>query len=343
MNKLIYIIWINNYGGLERITQEYEKIFKYLNPLIAPLRFKSDGLKYNNYYMFRNKHRLSFIYEYISFAKKRNESIFHIQYAGSFILFLTYIAGARKIIYHFHGTKFSANFFDRIIWKLIGGKVKVIANSEYTKKVIKNRLNLSKNINIIPNLISTSNFVYNKRDINNKKFIVTYAGRFTKGKNLALLLDAVKQIEFLKKGNEFEFKLYGEGPDKINIVNKLTQLKLNNIVKVFPFENEINKVYQESHLFVFLSLYESFGNVAAEAILTGLPLICYRIPSLEEFINDDKFFIDDLNPELLADKIIDFKENYSEVTKRMESIYEFTSNYLDNGRIVNQLNEIYGI
>lgn len=340
-NKIIYVQWLNDFGGLERITYQYENIFKNLNPKVASLRFKENGLKYNNYYRFKNKDRLFFIFEYFSFVKKRKDSIFHIQYTGSFILFLTYLAGSRKLVYHFHGTKFSANFFDKIIWKLLSEKVRVIANSNHTNKVICEKLKLKKNIFIIPNLINISNFAFKKRVYNSGKFIVTYAGRFTKGKNIELLLDAATRIKDCGKDDDFEFRLFGDGPNKENVINKASNLNLKDIVKILPFENEINSVYQESHLFVFLSLYESFGNVVAEAIFTGLPIICYRIPSLEEFINDDTLFLEKLDAKVLADKILEFKSNYSAITMKMETVYKYTTNYLDNKKIISQLEKIY--
>ena len=252
------------------------------------------------------------------------------------------MAGARKILYHFHGTKFSDSLFTRIVWKVLYSKIIIIANSIHTKNTIIKKLKIKEDINIIPNLINDTEFNYNKRYYDTgAKFIITYAGRFSKGKNLNLLLDVVDYLNKSGKCKNLEFRLYGEGPVKNQIREKIEELSLNNIIKLFPFSENINKIYHSSNIFLFLSLYESFGNVVAEALLTGLPVICYRLPALSEFINDDVFFIDKLDPEIISDKILNFMDNYSDINDRLEIVSREVARYLSNNRIINELQKLY--
>ena len=65
INKLIFVQWSNELGGLEKITQLYEEIFQQFNPIVAVLRFEKNGLKYKNRYEFRNSDKFLFLMEYL--------------------------------------------------------------------------------------------------------------------------------------------------------------------------------------------------------------------------------------------------------------------------------------
>ncbi|OGU60704.1 MAG: hypothetical protein A3K31_00140 [Ignavibacteria bacterium RIFOXYA12_FULL_35_25] len=340
IHNLIFIQWTNNFGGLEKISQLYEGKFHYYNPLVVILQYNKSGLNYKNFYAFYENSKPLFIYSYLLFVRKNRKSIFHIQYAGTTILLLTFLAGARKIIFHFHGTKFPNNYFNKLIWKQFKNKVIIIANSLHTKKIIKDRLKINTNISIIPNLIDLHEFKFIERVYNNgERFTVTFAGRFDKGKNIDLILATAKTL--IHYDDEIEFLLVGDGPEKGNIERQIKENQLESVVKILPFTKEILEIYYRSHLFIFTSLYESFGNVVAEAVLTGLPILCYKIPALTELINDDFFFIENQDPNFVAEKIIEFKKNYMLVNQRLKKVFSYLSEYLNNEIIVDKLDSIY--
>lgn len=338
-NSLIYLQWDSYYGGLEKLSQLYEQIFSSYDPLVVILRPTKKGFYYKNDYVFEEKTKLLFILKYFLFTRKRKNSIFHIQYVGSLILLLTYLAGARKIVFHFHGTQFSHGYFDKMVWKLLEEKVVVVANSNHTEQIIRQKLNIKSKINHIPNLIKIHDFNFLERKLSGDKFIVTFAGRFDKGKNLDLIIKVSNVLKNIDSNIEFVFA--GDGPEKVNIEKKIRDNQLESFVKLIPYTNDILKLYHQSHLFIFASLHESFGNVIAEAILSGLPVLCYQIPALEELINDDFFFFKEQNPELIAKKIIEIKGNYSNVNERLKNVYDYVKQNLNEEEIINKLNNIY--
>ena len=65
-NEIIYVQWTNGVGGLEKISQAYEIKFVHMHPLIAPLRYTDNGIKYNNLFKFKNMINYS-LYLNISF------------------------------------------------------------------------------------------------------------------------------------------------------------------------------------------------------------------------------------------------------------------------------------
>lgn len=338
-NNLIFVQWTNNFGGLEKVTADYEKIFSSYNPIVAPLKSKEDGIHYKNHFKFKSKSRLSLLWQYFNFVSQNRNAVFHLQYPGSRILLLTYLAGARKIIFHFHGTKFSSNRFDKFVWGMLKNKITIIANSNHTKEVISARLGISENVKIIPNYINSAYFSFSEKKSTSGKFIITYAGRFTKGKNLDAIIETARCL--FEKYRNIEIRLYGDGPEKASIEELINSYELKGKVLLPGFTNNLHSVYKNSHLFLFLSSYESFGNVVAEAVLSGTPVLCNSIPSLNELINDDLFFVNNLIPEDIADKILFMKNNYELINIRLKTVYSRLVKYLDNCAITDNLQSIY--
>lgn len=338
-NEIIYIQWDSYFGGLERISQLYEEKFARMNPLVVILSPTKIGFSYKNVHIFKERTKVSFLFKYFMFIKKYNKSIIHIQYAGTSILFIAYLAGAAKILFHFHGTQFPNKTVNKLIWRFMMNKTIIVANSLHTHNVIRKKLGIKKHIEIIPNLIETDKFKFIERTYTNSKFIITYAGRFDLGKNIALILDSARELNSMD--SQIEFLLVGDGPEKENIQRKIKANSLESSVRLMPYTEDILNIYYKSHLFVFASRYESFGNVVAEAILTGLPVLCYKIPALTELITDNFFFFEDENPKLLAEKILYIKNNYKMINDRLKDVHKYLNDYIDNEKIIDKLNSIY--
>lgn len=339
LNKLIFVQWTNGFGGLEKITQLYEEKFKHLNPLVAILRHEENGLEYKNRYRFKNSDKFFFIFEYIRFIWQNKTAIYHIQYAGSFIPLFTYLAGARKIVFHFHGTMFPHRFIHKLVWKYLQNKISIISNTLHTQRTIKEKLYVNQQIHNIPNFIDLTKFEYSKRSYKGEKFVVTYAGRFAQGKNTDIIIETAKIIKTLH--DNIEFVLVGDGTDRDKLQSLINEYSLSSSVKLLPFTDDIVSVYRKSHMFLFLSSFESFGNVVAEAILTGLPVLCFKIPALKELINEDSFFIENLDPNEIAGKIVEFKNTYADVNDKLVKVHKKLNGYLDNETNIEKLNSIY--
>ena len=338
--NVIYVQWDSYYGGIERITKSYEEIFSDHNPTVAVLRPTKPGIKYKNEYVFNQKSRIFFLFSYFNFIRRRKYSVIHIQYTNSIILLFAYLAGAKKIIYHFHGTKFSHSFIDRVIWKTLEKKIILVANSRHTQNIMRERLKLTAAIDVIPNFIKVKDFVYQERSFKaGDEFLITYAGRFDKGKNITLILEIAAKL--MNNTDQITFNLVGGGPDKENIEKLIREYHLESIVKLLPYTDDILKVYYKSKLFIFTSLHESFGNVIAEAILTGLPVLTNKLPAITEFIHDDLFFFEKQDAELISEKVKYIQNNYTEVTSRIVKVNEQLRNYLDNDKIIASLKSLY--
>lgn len=107
---------------------------------------------------------------------------------------------------------------------------------------------------------------------NHEKPILLYCGRLINKKGLMLLLDVVEKIS---KNLDFELQIYGEGPQKEALINRILELNLQTKVslKGFVSYEKMSIVYSKADVFVMPSLRESGGSVLIEAMAHKLPIV----------------------------------------------------------------------
>lgn len=142
---------------------------------------------------------------------------------------------------------------------------------------------------------------------NEKKKIIINVSRFVKAKNHRLLLDAFNIVH--PYFPEYELHLYGEGPSKKNILNRIKIFKLESHVKIFEPIHDIYSKLAESNLFVLSSNYEGFPNSLLEAYVLGVPCISTNCPigGPKEIMKDELEWLVKMNDaKLLSEKIVQY-------------------------------------
>lgn len=248
-----------------------------------------------------------------AFASGNRDRIFHLFNAGPMILFILRLARVKKIIYHIHGTIYWKTPLQKIkrkfFWKLaLSPKVRILSNSQFSKQRFLEQISPKATIDVIYNPIDASLFPLSppvekeKKAVKEKRDLkILYIGRLAKGKNLPLWLDAAEQI--LKDFPQTTFNLVGEGPLKDQLAAKVKEKGLDQQVHFLGFTDDVARAYREHDLLLFLSQYESFGNVVVESILTGTPVIASGIPSMKEIFKNFPQFMVELETENLLETI----------------------------------------
>jgi glycosyltransferase involved in cell wall biosynthesis len=111
------------------------------------------------------------------------------------------------------------------------------------------------------------------------------------------VLDSKDVIEISKREKKYVAKLF----------SLITKLKLEQRVKILPFQNNPYKFFAKSDIFVLPSLYEGFATVLVEAMISKCPVIaCNCSASPNEIIEDNKsgFLIAVNNANELAKNIL---------------------------------------
>jgi glycosyltransferase involved in cell wall biosynthesis len=107
-----------------------------------------------------------------------------------------------------------------------------------------------------------------------EKCKILFVGRFLYWKGMHLGLPAI--AEAAKQFPNIQLTMVGEGPEESEWKKQAQQLGLASKIQWIPWvsKQELVRLYQTHHLFLFPSLHDSGGMVVLEALAQGLPVIC---------------------------------------------------------------------
>jgi glycosyltransferase involved in cell wall biosynthesis len=187
----------------------------------------------------------------------------------------------------FYGGRFS--FLNKMLRPLIKciwlNADKVIANSEALKNLAAPVIS-RKAISVLPNLIDIDFFhpLEKRRHITLLKFI--FAGRLNKQKGIDYLLDSFSMLSRNERVLPFILEIIGDGPERGALVNRCIALGIEAEVIFLGWltRESLLEQYQNSDIFVSLSLDEGMPNAMMEAMACGLPVIASNIAAHRNLI-----------------------------------------------------------
>lgn len=98
-------------------------------------------------------------------------------------------------------------------------------------------------------------------------------GRFTPQKGFDMLVEIADKV--LKKHMDWQWFIYGDGPDFERVKAKAAECGLGENLKMPGFNANLKNEYGNFSIFALTSRYEGFGMVLAEAQSAGLPCISF--------------------------------------------------------------------
>jgi L-malate glycosyltransferase len=175
------------------------------------------------------------------------------------------------------------------IWKKANAVIAVTTSL----KQIALRTNPNQKIEVIPNGINTNVFSPSAEHIqNNGEFRLITVSRLIKRKGIQNVLKALAEIRKSLppgKGNVINFTIIGEGNYESELKTMTNKLGLNNVVRFLGYlpTNDIPSYFRQSDAFILPSLAEAFGNVVAEAMACGLPIIGADEGGIPDLVNEE--------------------------------------------------------
>ena len=175
----------------------------------------------------------------------------------------------------------------------------VLAVSEAVKAdLVKLGLN-KKKITVINNPISLPDL--SKKNINtsnniklwgnNAKYKILSIGSLKYEKDYLTLL---KSISLISDKSNIKLAILGDGNEKQIIINSIKKLNLEKNVILPGFVPNLEDWYTSANLFVISSIHEGFGNVVAESLSYGLPVISTKSGGPVEILKNGTY--GDLSP-----------------------------------------------
>lgn len=253
-------IYLTNYGYLDK---KYVDLCKLQGIEFLPLPPRKKIFKYKK--------------ALINYIKKLNIDIAHIHGNSSTMLLETF--GLRKyckVVAHNHNTTSSHSLANTLLKIPFNQTIDLaIACSNEAGEYVYKKSFLTLN-----NPVDFYKYKYNqvfRSEIRNKynvndKIVLLHVGVFNKQKNQQFLIELMSKLD----KDKYALFLVGEGETKNQIIE--TSKNMKNVIFV-DNTSEINKYYSGADVFLFPSLFESFGLVLLEAQMSGLKCIASNLIS----------------------------------------------------------------
>ena len=192
-------------------------------------------------------------------------------------------------------------------WSISSSEV-VITPSDHLKEFI-NRINPKTEVLKINNGIEITEFKRNKTPPH--EFNILINSRLVVQKNIHLVIEAMGSVKNL----DINLKIIGEGGEFARLEDLITNLKIQNRVKMIgKVENNLISEYlKTSNLFIQASDYEGLPHSILEAINYEVPILSTEVGGCKDLLdNGDRGFIisSPQNKQQIAEKIDYIYENY---------------------------------
>ena len=168
-------------------------------------------------------------------------------------------------------------------------RIKYIAISNHIKDMLMQGGVAENAIAIITSMIDGD--LYKKyKDIKNigtpSKKIILSAGAFDEKKGYYDALRAINRLKEIR--NDFQYYLYGDGPQKEKYLKYINKNELSEIVRLPGWYDEPTDYIPEGDIFLSPSHQEGLNMSIVEAMAMGVPIVASNIPPHRENIKDGK-------------------------------------------------------
>lgn len=286
----------------------------------------------------------------INFKRRKKICLFSLQ-SNSLAIICGKILGYKVVIRNSEYPLGSVSSFDDNIFKTIFIFFQKIILYNFSNLIISNSKGSRDTIRKFIINKKKVIFIYNpyikkilRQNLNYKKNIILFVGRFVKQKGIIYLLKAFSI--FVKNYSKFELWFVGDGPDKKLINQYAKENKIQNKTKIIPWTNNLKKIYVSSKYFVLPSVYEGLGNVVIEALNYSRTCIvsdCKHGPS-EILINGKGGYIFKSQNHIdLFEKLNEAETNYKIAQKKIKYGRKKLNRFLINNQSKKYIKAIQSI
>ncbi|WP_243122218.1 glycosyltransferase [Clostridium thermarum] len=151
--------------------------------------------------------------------------------------------------------------------------------------------------------------------VDDKELTLLFVGQHIWQKNLKMLVNSLKHVK--EKGVKFKMFFVGEGVAKKDLEKLVEDNNLQHCIKFLGLITDrdlLRAIFVRADLFLFPSLYDTFGIVVREAAVVKTPSLVIAGSNAAEDIEDG------YNGFLSADDEIEYGEKIIEITKNIDTL-----------------------
>lgn len=129
-------------------------------------------------------------------------------------------------------------------------------------------------------------------------------------KNVDILVEAIHILK-TKEYNQIYLYVVGDGPERINLENKIHHYKLSEQIFLLGYQKNIGAMLDQADIYVHPAYAEGFGIALAEAMIAGKASIVSNAGALPELIDNNKsgIIVDPFDTNAWVDAIIELTQN----------------------------------
>ena len=166
-------------------------------------------------------------------------------------------------------------------------------------------------------MVDNRSFQYIDKAKSESPFVFVSVGNLIPIKAFDQLIEAFSRVK-----ENAKLYIIGDGPEREHLQNQINALQLDTEVELLGrlTRDEINIVFQKSHVFVLSSQSETFGVSYIEAMYTGLPVIATRCGGPESFVDESNGLVVPINDvDAFAKAMELMRQNYDIYNKKLIS------------------------
>lgn len=202
---------------------------------------------------------------------------------------------------------------------------------------------IERKISVIPNGISDEWYIEDiqHHQFTKEKIKFVYQGTLLERKRVEYVLSIIKKLN--EDGYNCEYKIYGEGPCKNLIKNRIKEYGLDQKVQIYPWTNDyaqIKKNYCEADIFIMPSYDETFGISYIESLACGTPVIYTKGDGIDGMLQKNQgksLFGNDLMHDcMIVKEMIENYDQYYNCTRNKKFTWKAIGNqYIEIYKSVN--------
>ncbi len=237
-----------------------------------------------------------------------------------------------NVVFHsthlIYGTNNLKGAYDKVVANLGNTINQIIVLTKSAKSNLDTKVNKLQQSSIIiePHTIEKKDIIV---PFNNRPdFTVVSLGRLDKDKRVSHAIKAFSTV--VKHIPQAKLIIYGEGPEKNNLLDLSKKLGIQNNVEFMGFTHKTDEAFQNATVHLFASKFEGFGLTLLESLSNGTPNIAYAVDyGPREFVKKE-YLVEDGNIDKLSFKLLEVLEHPENKIERSMNAIEFSSKYTDN-------------